>query len=378
MDREHVEPTGGSSSSQEMSPRQGLTLFGWTEARAREFAPWAGQGLVPGRVVKQARDLAVVVTDTGDVQAEVSGRFRRAVADASGFPAVGDWVAVRRAPDGRSIIEAVLPRHGVFARRAAGGAADAQVVASNVDVVFLITGLDGDFSVRRIERYVTTAWASGAEPVIVLNKADVAEDPAAAVAAASASAPGVRVVTTSALDGAGVESLLPHLAPGRTVAVLGSSGVGKSTLVNTLLGDGRLATGAVGASSKGRHTTTARELVRLPGGALLIDTPGLRELGLWADADDLDRTFDDVDALAPACRFPNCRHEREPGCAVRVAVDEGRLDPERLDSYLKLRRELEDLEVRRDEKARRRQEKAAGRDFAARRHEVRRNKPGRA
>lgn len=354
----------------------GVAGVGWTEQREAQFAPWVGQGLVPGRVVKQARDLAVVVTDQGEIQAEVSGRFRRAVVDAAGFPAVGDWVAVRLVRDGRSVIEAVLPRHSVFARQAAGGVAEAQVVASNIDVVFLVTGLDDGLSVRRIERYVTTAWASGAEPVIVLNKADLAADLADAVAATAAVAPGVAVLTTTALDADGVAALQPYLSPGRTIAVLGSSGVGKSTLVNTLLGEQRLATGPVGQAAKGRHTTTARELVRLPGGALLIDTPGLRELGLWADGDSLDRTFDDIDALAPACHFPDCRHQQEPDCAVRGAIAAGRLDPERLSSYLKLRHELDVLEVRKDEKARRRHEKARGRDFAVRRQEVRRNKPG--
>ena len=181
----------------------GVTEFGWTEARAAPFGPWAEEGLVPGRVVRQARDLAVVVTDEGEVQAEVSGRFRRTVVDAGGFPAVGDWVAVRLVGEGRAVVEAVLPRHGVFARKAAGGVAEAQVVAANVDVVFLVNGLDGDFSVRRIERYVTTAWASGAEPVIVLNKADLTSDLTTAVAAASASAPGVPVVTTTPGDAAG-------------------------------------------------------------------------------------------------------------------------------------------------------------------------------
>lgn len=354
----------------------GVAEFGWTDERGAQFGPWAGQGLVPGRVVKQARDLALVVIDEGEIQAEVSGRFRRAVRDAAGFPAVGDWLAVRLVPDGRSVIEAVLPRYSVFARQAAGGAAEAQVVAANVDVVFMVAGLDGDWSVRRIERYVTTAWASGAEPVIVLNKADLAADLADAVAATRAAAPGVTVLTTTALDADGVDVLRSYLTPGRTIAVLGSSGVGKSTMVNTLLGDRRLATGPVGQAAKGRHTTTARELVRLSGGALLIDTPGLRELGLWADEDSLDRTFDDIDALAPGCRFPDCRHQQEPDCAVREAVAAGRLDPQRLASYLKLRHELEVLEVRKDEKARRHHEKALGRDFAVRRQEVRRNKPG--
>lgn len=355
-----------------------VTHLGWTAERAAEFTPWAEQGMVPGRVVKQARDLAIVVTAEGERRAEVSGRFRRVAGDAAHFPAVGDWVALRLVHPGRAVIESVMPRHSVFVRKAAGSAAEAQVVAANIDVVFLVTGLDSDFSVRRIERYVTTAWASGAEPVIVLNKADLAMDLAGAVAASLAAAPGVAVLTTTAHHADGVDALRPYLVPGRTVAVLGSSGVGKSTMVNTLLGEQRLATAPASdaAEGRGRHTTTARELVRLPGGALLIDTPGLRELGLWADTDDLDRTFDDIDALAATCRFPDCRHLGEPNCSVRAAADAGDLDPARLRSYLKLRRELQDLEIRRDEKARRRLDRATGRDFAARRHEVHRNKPG--
>ncbi|MGB7961453.1 MAG: ribosome small subunit-dependent GTPase A [Propionicimonas sp.] len=230
---------------------------------------------------------------------------------------------------------------------------------------------------RRIERYVTTAWSSGAEPVIVLNKADQREDLADVVAATAAVAPGVAVVTTTALGAGGLDPLQPYLVPGRTVALLGSSGVGKSTLVNRLLGEDRLATGAVSDAhaGRGRHTTTVRELVRLPGGAFLVDTPGLREQGLWADADALDRTFEEVDGFARACRFHDCGHHHEPGCAVRAAVDAGALDAERLASYLKLKCELENLEARKDEKSRRRVEKALGRDFAVRRTEVKRNRP---
>ena len=352
--------------------------YGWDAERETEFLTHGEHGLVPGRVVKQSRDLSTVMTPAGETDAEVSGRYRRAALGASGFPAVGDWVALRLVPDGRAVIEALLPRRGTFTRRAAGDAVAAQVVAANVDVVFLVSGLDGDFSLRRIERYVTTAWSSGAEPVVVLNKADLSADLADVVAATTAVAPGVAVVATRALGVGGLDPLQPYLVPGRTVALLGSSGVGKSTLVNSLLGENRLATGAVSDAhaGRGRHTTTVRELVRLPGGTLLIDTPGLRELGLWADADALDRTFEDVDGLALACRFPDCRHHHEPGCAVRAAVDAGARDAERLESYLKLKRELENLEARKDEKSRRRLEKALGRDFAVRRTEVSRNKPG--
>lgn len=355
-----------------------LDDYGWDSTFRATFAPFGAQGLAPGRLVRQARDLSTLLTADGEVAAVVSGRFRHHATGPTDFPAVGDWVAIRPGDGGRATIEAVLPRRSAFTRKAAGEAAKAQVVAANVDTVLLVSGLDGDFNPRRIERYVTTAWSSGASPVVVLNKADLCRDLADAVAGVVAVAPGVTVVTTSALDADGVAALAPHLAPGRTVALLGSSGVGKSTIVNALLGEDRVATGEVSdpRAGRGRHTTTARELVRLPGGTLLVDTPGLRELGLWADDDGLGRAFEDVDQLAARCRFPDCRHDREPGCAVMAALEAGELDERRVASYRKLRRELEHLESRKDERSRRRQERAAGRDHATRMKEVRRAKPG--
>ena len=355
-----------------------LAEYGWNAAFAAAFGEFAGTGLIPGRVVKQARDLSTVVTEDGESEAEVSGRFRHEARGPVDFPAVGDWAAVRAVPGGRAVIEALVPRRGAFTRKAAGEAVEAQVVAANVDTVFLVSGLDGDFNLRRIERYVTTAWSSGASPVIVLNKADLRpDDLAAAEAEAAAVAPGVPVVAVRALDEGGLDALRPFLAPGRTIAFLGSSGVGKSTMINRLLGEERFATAAVSDAEegRGRHTTTSRELVRLPGGALLIDTPGMRELGLWADDDGLDRAFDEIEALASRCRFPDCGHEREPGCAVRAAVESGALDAGRWRSYLKLRRELRFMELKKDEKTRRQHEKAVGREFAVRLKEVKRNKP---
>jgi ribosome biogenesis GTPase len=355
-----------------------LTEFGWDAALAAAFGEFSALGLAPARVVKQARDLSTVVTEEGEVEAEVSGRFRHEARGPADFPAVGDWAAVRPVPGGRAVIEALVPRRGAFTRKAAGEAVEAQVVAANVDTVFLVSGLDGDFNVRRIERYVTTAWSSGASPVIVLNKADLRpDDLAAAEAEAAAVAPGVPVVAVRALDEGGLDAIRPFLRPSRTIAFIGSSGVGKSTMINRLLGEERFATAAVSDAEegRGRHTTTSRELVRLAGGALLVDTPGMRELGLWADDDGLDRTFEEIDRLAGRCRFPDCAHEGEPGCAVRAAVESGEIDPRRWESYLKLRRELRSLELRKNEKARRQHEKAVGRDFAARIKEIKRNKP---
>lgn len=354
-----------------------LTDYGWNEALAAAFEDLSSQGLVPARVVKQARDLSTVITEDGEAEAEVSGRFRHDARGPADFPAVGDWAAVRSVPGGRALIEALVPRRGAFTRKAAGEAVEAQVVAANVDTVFLVSGLDGDFNVRRIERYVTTAWSSGASPIIVLNKADLRpDDLAAAEAEAAAVAPGVPVVAVRALDEDGLDALRPFFGPGRTIAFIGSSGVGKSTMINRLLGEERFATAAVSDAEegRGRHTTTSRELVRLPGGALLVDTPGMRELGLWADDDGLDRTFEEIDRLAARCRFPDCAHEGEPGCAVRAAVESGEVDPRRWESYLKLRRELRSLELRKNEKARRQHEKAVGRDFHVRLKEIKKNK----
>ena len=354
-----------------------LTEYGWTATLEESFGPYAALGLRPARVVKQLRDRSTVIAGEGELAAEVSGRFRHGAHGPADYPAVGDWVALRTVAGGPALIEAVLPRRSAFTRKAAGEAVEAQVVAANIDTAFLVSGLDGDFNLRRIERYVTTAWSSGAEPVIVLNKADLRADLREVEAATGAVAPGVPVVLASAREARGLDALAPFLRPGKTVALLGSSGVGKSTLINRLLGEERFRTAVVSDAEegKGRHTTTSRELVRLPGGALLIDTPGLRELGLWADDEGLDRTFDEIDRLAVHCRFPDCGHQGEPGCAVREAVEAGLVAVERWQSYLKLRRELRSLELRKDEKARRQHEKAAGRDLAARLKEVKRNKP---
>ncbi len=320
-----------------------LTSLGWDGYFAQTFQPLAADGFVPARVSVQHYQLFELLTERESLAAECTGRLWHAAGGRSELPAVGDWVAVRPRPgEARADIHAVLPRRTKFSRRAAGAAAVEQVVAANVDVVLLVTALDQNYNLRRIERYLAVARASGAAAVVVLSKADLHPDPSGACREVADVAGGAPVVALSALDGAAVESALaPWLIPGRTLALLGSSGVGKSTLINRLLGDERLRTSALSAAvGKGRHTTTRRELIPTPSGALVLDTPGMRELQFWdVAAAAVDETFADLAALAARCRFHDCAHGAEPGCAVRAALDDGSLDPARWASFQKLRRE---------------------------------------
>jgi ribosome biogenesis GTPase / thiamine phosphate phosphatase len=337
----------------------GLREIGFVGPLAESFVSYAAEGLVPGRVVAGHTGLLRVRTEEGEGLAVLAGSLRHRARSPQERPAVGDWVALRpREPGHRAVVQAVLPRRTAFVRRAAGKRDVAQVLAANVDTVFLVVGLDSDFSLRRIERALVLAWESGAFPVVLLNKADLCDDVPARRAEAEAVAPGVPVLVIAAKPGEGLDSLAPWLVPGRTVALLGSSGVGKSTIVNRLLGREKQKTQEVlAADQRGRHTTTHRELILLPGGALLLDTPGLREIQLWSDEAGLEKTFGDVHELAAGCRFTDCGHGTEPGCAVRAAVEEGTLDPARLDSFHKLQAELRALEVREDP-LKRREERA--------------------
>ena len=339
-----------------------LADLGWDDGFAAAFAALelpAGAGrLVPGRVTQQ-RGLYGVAAEGAEWLANTSGRFRHAAAGPIDYPAVGDWVALRPPAGGahsQASIQAVLPRRSSFVRKAAGRRVEEQVVAANVDTAFLVAGLDGDFNPRRIERYVTAAWDSGARPVLVLNKADLAEEPADLAARAEAVAQGVPVHLVSARTGAGLEHLAPYLEARRTIALLGSSGAGKSTLLNRLFGVEMQRTGEVRESDdRGRHTTTHRELFVAPAGWLVIDTPGLRELQLWEGEEGIQTAFADVEELAAGCAFRDCRHAGEPGCAVVAAVAEGTLPPERLASYQKLQREMAELRSRTDVLARQRE-----------------------
>ncbi|MBX7259250.1 MAG: ribosome small subunit-dependent GTPase A [Candidatus Hydrogenedentes bacterium] len=318
-----------------------LEDLGWDGRWDALMSPFRDEGYVPARVSQEHRGQYVIWTADGEVAAIVSGKFRHEASSPGEFPAVGDWLAVNVIDNGeRAVIHAVLTRKSTFSRKAAGEAVEEQVVAANVDMVLLVSGLDGDFNVRRIERYLALAWESGATPVIVLNKADQCDDVEARVAEVESSAIGVDVVVVSAISGQGLDRLRAITAKGKTLALLGSSGVGKSTLVNALLGENRMKTHEVREDdSRGRHTTTHRELVLIPGGGVLIDTPGMREIQLWADGDAIERVFEDIAQLSAQCRFRDCQHAGEPGCAVEAAVASGSLSPARIESYRKLRRE---------------------------------------
>ena len=330
-----------------------LQELGWDEARAREFEPWAGKPAhQPGRVLIGFNYLYRVGIEGGEIDAVLAGRLKHRAERQGELPAVGDWVAVRKRPEDHGAIVAVLPRRSRFSRRMAGNVTDEQVVAANVDVIFIVMALDDDFSVRRLERYLLMARESGATPVVLLTKPDLSADLPADVADVVAVAGDVPVHVLSPKLNQGLEQVAPYMTGGRTAALLGSSGVGKSTIINRLVGaDVRKTREVRESDSKGRHTTTHRELVVLPEGGLMIDTPGMRELQLWDASESVRGTFEDVEALADECHFTDCRHRGEPRCAVKTAVDEGRIPPDRLASYLQLQDELAYLARQQDERA---------------------------
>lgn len=341
--------------------RDFLEEAGWRPVMAEAFARHAAEGLQPARVALELNHIYRLWTAEGEVLAEATGRLRHEAAGRHELPAVGDWVAYRPDPQAsasvstgsRARIEAVLPRTSVFTRKVAGSETKQQVVAANIDTVFLVSSLDRDFNPRRVERYLLLAGQSGAQPVIVLNKTDIAGPHVdAAIEAIREVARAAPIHAISAKTAQGLDTLASYLGTGQTVALLGSSGVGKSSIINALAGEDVLRTRSVRESdSRGRHTSTHRQMVRLPGGALLIDTPGMRELQLWDVGETLDQTFDEIDALAPGCRFRDCRHKSEPGCAVKTAVAAGTLPADRYDSYIKLQAERDAFEARHDERA---------------------------
>ncbi len=342
--------------------RSNLSFLGWSESFEQALAALQDPGLEPGRVVASSHDLTLVQARDGELWCRPTGRFRVESEADNTVPCAGDWVALRRYPDGSGgALEALLPRRSLLTRaetggrdRTSGGRGRAQALAANVDFTFLLMGLDANYNPARMERLVAVGWASGAQPVVVLTKADLAEDPDSYARAIEASAPGVPVHCVSAVSGQGMVPLRALIAAGTTAVLIGSSGVGKSTLLNRFAGEELRRTAEVRAGDgRGRHTTSLRELFLLPGGGCLIDTPGLREVGLAEDDGSLEQAFSDVAVLAAACRYRDCSHQSEPGCAVKEALALGELSPERYESYLKLRREARAAAARSDGRLRR-------------------------
>lgn len=332
-----------------MSSSFDLKKLGWNSFFAESFAPYAAEGFTAGRVVLQHNKIYDLYTPEGEAQAEATGRLRHRAEGPQDLPAVGDWVVARPRRETEELlrIHEVLPRKSKFSRRAAGNRDEEQVVAANVDTVFLVTGLDEDYNPRRIERYLIMAYESGARPVVLLNKADLCANAEERARETEEIAAGASVVVLSAKRDEQLSQLEPFIGPGETVALLGSSGVGKSTIVNRLAGEDLQRTSEVRSSdSRGKHTTTHRELILLPNGGIVIDTPGMRELQLLVSDRGLRETFDDVEKIALSCRFTDCRHESEPGCAIREALDAGALDAQRYENYRKTLAEMEELSAR--------------------------------
>lgn len=319
-----------------------LQPLGWTCERGEQFVAHIGRGQRPARVIALHRGVWIIDDGSCQQRAKISGRLRHSTLDQADLPTVGDWVAVAGSPNAEAIalIQDVAPRVSALLRKTPGRESTAQALAANVDVVLLAAALPNDVNLRRLERAIALVWESGTVPVVLLTKADLAADVAAALAATRARLTGVDVFALSTLSGEGVDDVAGFLRPAQTAVLLGPSGAGKSTLLNALIGDARMRTSPVLEDGRGRHTTTHRQLFRLPNGALLIDTPGLRELQLWGEEDSVDATFDDVAVLASTCRFADCAHESEPGCAVLEAVERGALDAERLAHWRQLRAEL--------------------------------------
>jgi len=331
---------------------QTLETFGWNEFFANSFAPFAEQGYSVGRVAVQHKTQYELYTERGELRAETTGKMQYEAQSKDDLPVVGDWVVIRPRDENMATIFDILPRKSKFSRKAAGKKTEEQIVAANIDTVFLVSGLDGDYNLRRMERYLVVAWESGANPVIVLNKVDLCNDIAAVIQEVDSIALGVPIIVMSAVNNQGLDELLSHIKKGTTGALLGSSGVGKSTIINHLLGEEILKTREVRENDdRGRHTTSRRELILLPDGGLLMDTPGMRELQLWGGDEGIKDAFDDITELAQQCRFRDCQHGVEPDCAVQQAITGGALAVDRFESYLKLQKEIAYLHRKEDKAA---------------------------
>lgn len=322
-----------------------MTNYGFTESFKNEaenlkYDIKNFEHLSPARILSQEKGFYRIICEKGEKLAQISGKFRFRTVSPADYPAVGDFVLIHRNDDGdTAIIESILPRKSCFLRKAAGIIQQEQVVAANIDTVFLCMALNNDFNLRRLERYISIGWDSGATPVIVLTKSDLCDDLGARLTDVASVAPGVDVVVTTAVKNDGYAELLPFISAGKTVAFIGSSGVGKSSLINCLTGEDLQKTNDLRNDDKGRHTTTRRQMMMLSNGCMLIDTPGMRELGMWDNQSGIEKTFEDIEALSLSCRFRDCSHSGEPGCAIKKALADGELTAERWQSYQKLRAE---------------------------------------
>ncbi|MGM7703354.1 ribosome small subunit-dependent GTPase A [Pseudalkalibacillus sp. Hm43] len=330
-----------------------LQQLGFNEERNEQAKQWIEKGYEPARVSQEHKGMYTLLTEQGEVIGAISGKMNYEAFDREHYPAVGDWVMCQvHGSEDRATIHTLLPRTSKFSRKIAGTTTEEQIIATNIDTVFLVNAMNKDLNVRRIERYLLMAWESGANPVIVLSKSDLCENVAERVNEVETVALGVPILVISSETGEGIEALTPYLVEGKTVALLGSSGAGKSTLVNRLYGEEIQKVKEIReGDDKGKHTTTHREMFLLPQGGLLIDTPGMRELQLWNTNDGLSESFQDIEALADTCKFRDCQHDDEPGCAVNGAIQAGDLTEERFASYKKLQRELAYLERKNDQKA---------------------------
>jgi ribosome biogenesis GTPase len=330
-----------------------LELLGWNSFFSKSYKSHSQEGCTVGRVALEHKNTYILYTEQGELSAEVSGKLRYQATERQDFPAVGDWVVISvREAQKTARIHAVLSRKSKFSRKTVGTKTEEQIIATNVDTVFLISGLDRDFNLRRIERYLILVWESGANPVIILNKADLCEDVEQRREAVEEIALGVPIIVLSAVNNQGLDALIPYLNQGQTVALLGSSGVGKSTITNQLAGKAIQSVQAVRqGDDRGKHTTTHRELIILPSSGLLMDTPGMREIQIWTGDEGLEETFADIKSLAMQCRFHDCRHEQEPGCAVQEALADGSLDYQRFLNHQKLQKELNYLTRKQDQRA---------------------------
>ena len=323
-----------------------LIKWGWDSAFEESFTNYKDRGLVPGRIVKESRHIYTVETESGRYSAQVSGHYMYTALNKAEYPTIGDWVALKIEND-KGVIEKLVKRKTSFSRKRAGIEIEEQVIAANIDYIFLVFGLDGgrNFSSGALERFLTRSWDSGAQPVVILNKSDLCDNIEDILYEAEAVSAGADILVTSAISGDGLDKLAPYLSPGKTIAFTGFSGVGKSALINSLCGEELMKTGKQRDSDlKGRHTTTSKELLFLESGAILIDSPGIKELQLWGNEDSLNNSFEDISAFAEDCRFNDCSHSGEPGCAVQQALATGELDHRRFENYLDMKKELNYLE----------------------------------